>query len=86
MRNFGQGGVMILMSSYLIVVVSSHYNDLPSILDDPGLSSSDCLAHRNALKMNCYVLTRLVEAFETESFKRDSVELSLGGRVCAVGG
>ncbi|XP_059576393.1 condensin complex subunit 1 isoform X3 [Alligator mississippiensis] len=61
-------------------VVSSHYNDLPSILDDPGLSSSDCLAHRNALKMNCYVLTRLVEAFETESFKRDSVELSLGGR------
>ncbi|XP_019404499.1 PREDICTED: condensin complex subunit 1 isoform X2 [Crocodylus porosus] len=61
-------------------VVSSHSNDLPSILDDPGLSSSDRLAYLNALKMNCYVLTRLVEAFEMESFKCDSVELSLGGR------
>uniref|UniRef100_A0A7M4EKA6 Condensin complex subunit 1 n=1 Tax=Crocodylus porosus TaxID=8502 RepID=A0A7M4EKA6_CROPO len=68
------------LSGLRLPLVSSHSNDLPSILDDPGLSSSDRLAYLNALKMNCYVLTRLVEAFEMESFKCDSVELSLGGR------
>uniref|UniRef100_A0A7M4EKC1 Condensin complex subunit 1 n=1 Tax=Crocodylus porosus TaxID=8502 RepID=A0A7M4EKC1_CROPO len=60
------------LSGLRLPLVSSHSNDLPSILDDPGLSSSDRLAYLNALKMNCYVLTRLVEAFEMESFKCDS--------------
>ncbi|XP_074839699.1 condensin complex subunit 1 [Carettochelys insculpta] len=53
----------------MMKVVSRHSSDLSSILDDLDLSPSECTTHLNALKMNCYVLTHLVEAFEMDSCK-----------------
>nr|XP_006124233.1 condensin complex subunit 1 isoform X2 [Pelodiscus sinensis] len=47
-------------------VVSRYSSDLSSILDDLDLSPSERTTHLNALKMNCYVLTHLVEAFEID--------------------
>ncbi|KAL8202753.1 UNVERIFIED_CONTAM: Condensin complex subunit 1 [Gekko kuhli] len=47
-------------------VVSSHSNALTAVLDSADLTPSLRALHCNALKMNCYVLVRLVEAFETE--------------------
>ncbi|NXX32575.1 CND1 protein, partial [Nicator chloris] len=50
-------------------VVSHHSNELPAILSDSGLSRADRAAHLNALKMNCYLLTGLMDAFEMETCK-----------------
>ncbi|NWU98702.1 CND1 protein, partial [Upupa epops] len=55
-------------------VVSHHCDELSAILGDSGLSSEDRIAHLNALKMNCYLLTGLVDAFETETYKNSSLE------------
>ncbi|XP_047907518.2 condensin complex subunit 1 [Anser cygnoides] len=65
----------------LMMQVVSHYsNELPAILGDSGLSHADCTAHRNALKMNCYLLTGLLEAFEKETFKSRLAEVDPGGK------
>ncbi|XP_061861785.1 condensin complex subunit 1 [Colius striatus] len=58
----------------MMCVVSHHSNELPAILGDSGLSHADRAAHLNALKMNCYLLTGLVDAFEMEVCKSDLVE------------
>uniref|UniRef100_A0A8B9GF54 Condensin complex subunit 1 n=1 Tax=Amazona collaria TaxID=241587 RepID=A0A8B9GF54_9PSIT len=55
-------------------VVSHHSNELPAILGDSGLSHADRAAHLNALKMNCYLLTGLMDAFETETCKSGLLE------------
>ncbi|XP_077201947.1 condensin complex subunit 1 isoform X2 [Paroedura picta] len=47
-------------------VVSGHSSALTAILDSTDLAPSLRALHCNALKMNCYVLVRLVEAFEAE--------------------
>ncbi|XP_053154023.1 condensin complex subunit 1 isoform X2 [Hemicordylus capensis] len=59
----------------MMKVVTSHSSALASILDDAELVSSLRALHLNALKMNCYVLARIVEAFETESGKNSLVGL-----------
>ncbi|NXY48218.1 CND1 protein, partial [Ceuthmochares aereus] len=64
----------------MMQVVSRHSNDLPAILNDSGLSHADRAAHLNALKMNCYLLSRLVDAFEMETCKRGSLEVNHGGK------
>ncbi|XP_015276215.1 PREDICTED: condensin complex subunit 1 [Gekko japonicus] len=56
-------------------VVSSHSNALTAILDSADLTPSLRTLHCNALKMNCYVLVRLVEAFETEASRSGLVGL-----------
>ncbi|XP_049680606.1 condensin complex subunit 1 isoform X1 [Accipiter gentilis] len=56
-------------------VVSHHSNELPAILGDSGLSCADRTAHLNALKMNCYLLTGLVDAFEMETCKSGLLEI-----------
>ncbi|KAM6098806.1 condensin complex subunit 1 isoform 1-T1 [Theristicus caerulescens] len=61
-------------------VVSHHSNELPGILGDSGLSRADRVAHLNALKMNCYLLTGLVDAFEMETCKSSLLEVDLGGK------
>ncbi|NXA05854.1 CND1 protein, partial [Sapayoa aenigma] len=63
----------------MVNVVSHHSNELPAILGDSGLSHADRAAHLNALKMNCYLLTSLVDAFEMETCK-NSLESDPGGK------
>ncbi|KAM9230033.1 condensin complex subunit 1 isoform 1-T1 [Dugong dugon] len=65
---------------FLIKVVSRHSQELPAILDDAALSVSDRSAHLNALKMNCYALIRLLEAFETITSQTSLTDLDLGGK------
>ncbi|NXW72859.1 CND1 protein, partial [Hirundo rustica] len=59
-------------------VVSHHSNELPAILSDSGLSHADRTAHLNALKMNCYLLTGLMDAFEMETCKNSCLEADPG--------
>ncbi|NXY35259.1 CND1 protein, partial [Pomatorhinus ruficollis] len=59
-------------------VVSHHSNELPTILNDSGLSHADRAAHLNALKMNCYLLTGLMDAFEMETCKNSCLEADPG--------
>ncbi|KAK1200158.1 CND1 protein, partial [Pygoscelis papua] len=61
-------------------VVSRHSNELPVILGDSGLSHADRAAHLNTLKMNCYLLTGLVDAFEMETCKSGLLEVDPGGK------
>ncbi|XP_002712916.3 condensin complex subunit 1 [Oryctolagus cuniculus] len=65
---------------FLMKVVSRHSQELPAILDDATLSISDRNAHLNALKMNCYVLIRLLESFETMASQTNHMDLDLGGK------
>lgn len=65
----------------LLLVVTSQSNALTAILSDSDLTSSLRVLHLNALKMNCYILVRLVEAFETESGKTNLVGLDSKGKV-----
>ena len=69
------------MTFCLSSVVSHHSNELPAILGDSGLSRADRTAHLNALKMNCYLLTGLVDAFEMETCKSGLLEVGPGGKV-----
>lgn len=62
-------------------VVSHHSNELPAILSDSGLSHADRAAHLNALKMNCYLLTGLMDAFEMETCKNSCLEADPGRKV-----
>ncbi|NWV34162.1 CND1 protein, partial [Grantiella picta] len=62
----------------MMQVVSHHSNELPSILSDSGLSHADRTTHLNALKMNCYLLTGLVDAFEMETCKNSCLETDPG--------
>ncbi|XP_065442007.1 condensin complex subunit 1 isoform X5 [Chrysemys picta bellii] len=64
----------------MVKVVSCHSSDLSSILDNLDLSPSDRSTHLNALKMNCYVLTHLVEAFEIDSCKSGLSGLDPSGK------
>ncbi|NXK63493.1 CND1 protein, partial [Sylvietta virens] len=59
-------------------VVSHHSNELPAILSDSGLSHADRAAHLNALKMNCYLLTGLMDAFEMETCTNSCLEADPG--------
>ncbi|XP_074964006.1 condensin complex subunit 1 [Phalacrocorax aristotelis] len=61
-------------------VVSHHSGELPAILGGSGLSHADRTDHQNALKMNCYLLTGLVDAFEMESYKSGLSEVDPGGK------
>ncbi|KAM9277718.1 condensin complex subunit 1 [Cariama cristata] len=61
-------------------VVSHHSNELPAVLGDSGLSHADRADHLNALKMNCYLLTGLVDAFEMETCKSGLLEVDPGGK------
>lgn len=63
-------------------VVSHHSNELPTVLSDSGLSHADRAAHLNALKMNCYLLTGLMDAFEMETCKNSCSEADPGRKVC----
>ncbi|NXA41901.1 CND1 protein, partial [Eudromia elegans] len=64
----------------MVQVVSRHCNDLPALLGDSHMSHADRTAHLNALKMNCYLLTGLVEAFEMETCKSGLAELDPSGK------
>uniref|UniRef100_A0A8C0EG81 Condensin complex subunit 1 n=1 Tax=Bubo bubo TaxID=30461 RepID=A0A8C0EG81_BUBBB len=61
-------------------VVSHHSKELPAILGGSGLSQADRAAHLNALKMNCYLLTGLVDAFEMETSSSALLEVDPSGK------
>ncbi|KAM6290268.1 condensin complex subunit 1 [Porphyrio hochstetteri] len=62
----------------MMQVMSHHSNELPAILDDSGLSHADRSAHLSALKMNCYLLSGLVDAFEMQAYKSGLLEVDPG--------
>ncbi|XP_021252367.1 condensin complex subunit 1 [Numida meleagris] len=64
----------------MMQVVTHHSNELSTILSDSGLSHADRSAHLNALKMNCYLLSGLLEAFEMEAFKSGLAEVDPAGK------
>ncbi|XP_030391299.1 condensin complex subunit 1 isoform X4 [Gopherus evgoodei] len=64
----------------MVKVVSRHSSDLSSILDNLDMNPSDRTTHLNALKMNCYVLIHLVEAFEIDSCKSGLAGLDPSGK------
>uniref|UniRef100_A0A8C3M298 Condensin complex subunit 1 n=1 Tax=Chrysolophus pictus TaxID=9089 RepID=A0A8C3M298_CHRPC len=64
----------------MMQVVTHHSNELSTILSDSGLSHTDRDAHLNALKMNCYLLSGLLEAFEMEAFKSGLAEVDPAGK------
>lgn len=64
-----------------LTVVSCHSQELSSLLDGAALSGSDRSAHLNALKMNCYALTRLLESFENVTSRTSLIDLDVGGKV-----
>ncbi|XP_025023310.1 condensin complex subunit 1 [Python bivittatus] len=59
----------------MMKVVTNQSSALTAIMNDSDLASSLRVLHLNALKMNCYILVRLAEAFETESGKINLVGL-----------
>ncbi|XP_075620114.1 condensin complex subunit 1 isoform X1 [Balearica regulorum gibbericeps] len=64
----------------MMQVVSHHSNELSAILGDSGLGHADRTAHLNTLKMNCYLLTGLVDAYETETCKNGLVVVDPAGK------
>ncbi|XP_053548828.1 condensin complex subunit 1 [Bombina bombina] len=53
----------------LVKATAQHANELPPLLEDLTLSSAQRSAHLNTLKMNCFLLAQLAEAFEGEMYK-----------------
>ncbi|NXK07890.1 CND1 protein, partial [Herpetotheres cachinnans] len=82
LRHFQAAGTAVKEDALELMmrVVSHHSNELPAILGDSGLSHADRAAHLNTLKMNCYLLTGLVDAFETETCKSGLLEVDPGGK------
>ncbi|XP_075699090.1 condensin complex subunit 1 [Rhinoderma darwinii] len=53
----------------LVKANSQHAGELPSVLEDLSLATAERNLHLNTLKMNCFLLLHLVEAFEVETYK-----------------
>ncbi|KAM5142461.1 condensin complex subunit 1 [Mantella aurantiaca] len=66
----------------LVKATSQHAAELPAVLEDLSLAQADKNTHLNTLKMNCFLLVHLVEAFEVETYKAalGNVEPSGKGR------
>ncbi|XP_018408739.1 PREDICTED: condensin complex subunit 1 isoform X1 [Nanorana parkeri] len=66
----------------LIKATSQHAAELPAVLEDLSLAQADKNTHLNTLKMNCFLLVHLIEAFEVETYKAalGNVEPSGKGR------
>ncbi|GCB79321.1 hypothetical protein scyTo_0019524, partial [Scyliorhinus torazame] len=64
----------------LVKAVSRHSSDLPAVLDDTTLTPSARLDHLNALKMSCYLLTQLIEAFDNQNYKEELANVGPVGK------
>ncbi|XP_075071952.1 condensin complex subunit 1 [Mixophyes fleayi] len=64
----------------LVKATSQHASELPSILEDQTLSTADRSVHLNTLKMTCFLLVHLVEAFEVETYKAALGNVEPSGR------
>ncbi|XP_040217115.1 condensin complex subunit 1 isoform X1 [Rana temporaria] len=66
----------------LVKATSQHAAELPAVLEDLSLAQADKNTQLNTLKMNCFLLVHLVEAFEVETYKAalGNVEPSGKGR------
>ncbi|KAG9471307.1 hypothetical protein GDO78_015246 [Eleutherodactylus coqui] len=67
---------------HLVKANSQHASELPSVLEDLSLATAERNLHLNTLKMNCFLLLHLVEAFEVETYQAalGNVEPSGKGR------
>ncbi|XP_068115007.1 condensin complex subunit 1 [Hyperolius riggenbachi] len=64
----------------LVKATSQMASDLPAVLEDTSLSQADRNTHLNTLKMNCFLLVHLVEAFEVETYKAALGNVEPSGR------
>ncbi|KAM6321256.1 condensin complex subunit 1 [Aegotheles albertisi] len=82
LRHFGAAGAAAKEDALELMmrVVSRHSNELPTVLGDPGLSQVDRATHLNALKMNCYLLAGLVDAFEMDTRMSGLLEVDAAGK------
>ncbi|XP_069836022.1 condensin complex subunit 1 isoform X2 [Dendropsophus ebraccatus] len=64
----------------LVKANSQHASELPSVLEDLSLSTAERNLHLNTLKMNCFLLLQLVEAFEVETYKAALGNVEPSGR------
>ncbi|KAM4636335.1 condensin complex subunit 1 [Discoglossus pictus] len=53
----------------MVKATSQHASELPALLEDLSLSPPERNTHLNTLKMNCFLLSHLVMAFESEMYK-----------------
>ncbi|XP_067882621.1 condensin complex subunit 1 [Heterodontus francisci] len=65
----------------VVKAVSRHSSDLPGVLADTTLTPSDHLEHLNTLKMNCYLLTQFIEAFEDLNYRQELANMGPTGKV-----
>ncbi|XP_063818506.1 condensin complex subunit 1 isoform X2 [Pseudophryne corroboree] len=64
----------------LVKATSQHASELPAVLEDQTLATVDRNVHLNTLKMNCFLLVHLVEAFEVETYKAALGNVEPSGR------
>ncbi|KAM8924116.1 condensin complex subunit 1 isoform 2-T2 [Pelodytes ibericus] len=53
----------------MVKATSRHASELPAVLDDLSLPAAQRNAHLNTLKMNCFLLAQLTQAFEAETYR-----------------
>ncbi|XP_072280070.1 condensin complex subunit 1 isoform X2 [Pyxicephalus adspersus] len=64
----------------LVKTTSQHAAELPAVLEDLSLAQADKNNHLNTLKMNCFLLVHLIEAFEVETYKAALGNVEPSGR------
>ncbi|CAH2322684.1 condensin complex subunit 1 [Pelobates cultripes] len=64
----------------MVKATSRHANELPAILEDLAMPAHQRNAHLNTLKMNCFILAQLVEAFEAETYKAALASVEPSGK------
>lgn len=69
------------LPSHLLPATSQHAAELPAVLEDLSLSQADKNTQLNTLKMNCFLLVHLVEAFEVETYKAALGNVEPSGKV-----
>lgn len=67
--------------SHLLPATSQHAAELPAVLEDLSLAQADKNTQLNTLKMNCFLLVHLVEAFEVETYKAALGNVEPSGKV-----
>uniref|UniRef100_A0A8C5N0N7 Condensin complex subunit 1 n=1 Tax=Leptobrachium leishanense TaxID=445787 RepID=A0A8C5N0N7_9ANUR len=53
----------------MVKATCRHSSDLPVVLEDLTMAQTQRNDHLNTLKMNCFLLAQLVDAFESETYK-----------------
>ena len=71
--------IIVNVNNNYFAAMINHPNVLVEVLDG-NLDPSVCQVHRNALKMNCYLLCHLMDLMEDE-ISRANAASAVGGKV-----